>query len=359
MRTIRLLLQVFAARWKNSRNIGFFIVLIVFMISTFCYVKKQDKRIEEAGRITLGIAQEDTSEYANLLLRYFRENEEFLKNVELVEAKRQELLNAMQAGRLDAYLIIPENFAESMIRMEHLPIQAGISMKNPAKALIMRHVTEAYEAYVEAVEISCTALYRQMQKEGFSYEELQNANLDISLELIFTALGKDDFFKKRMVETEITQLSLKEHYTYSAVYFLLLFLFVPAGLRVLSLKEQGILSRLKTIQVSFAGVYIGLGLPGFLVSAVFLAVLCFVGGNPDGFLAALLLIIPWLVIFELLGYFCKDSNHYLFVCSILIVCLAVFGGSLIPEVYLPDSFQAVARFLPNRNFTFVMGGVLW
>jgi len=358
MRIIRLLLQVFAARWKNRRNIGFFIVLIVIMISTFCYVKKHEENAGITSQITLGVAQEDTSEYANLLLRYFRENEEFLKNVELVEAKRQELLNAMQTGRLDAYLVIPENFAVSMIRMEHLPIQAGISMKNPTKALIMRHVTEAYEAYVEAVEVSCTALYHQMQEEGFSYEELQSANVDISLELIFTALGKDDFFKKRTVEAEVAQLSLKEHYTYSAVYFFLLFLFVAAGLRVLSLKEQGILFRLKTVQVSPAGVFCGLSMPGFLVSAVFLAVLCFGSGNPEGFLTAFLLVVPWLVIFELLGYFCKDSNRYLFICSILIVCLAVFGGSLIPETYLPDSFQAVARLLPNRNFTFVMGGVL-
>jgi len=186
---------------------------------------------------------------------------------------------------------------------------------------------------------------------------VQAANVDVSLELIFTALGKDDFFKKRTVEAVGEQVSLKEHYTYSAVYFLLLFLFVPAGLRVLSLKEQGIPDRLKTMQVSSVGVFLGLGIPGFLVSVVFLAALCMAGGNPGGFLPALCLVIPWLIIFEMLGYFCKDSNRYLFICSILIVCLAVLGGSLIPEVYLPDGFRAIAEILPNRNFTLVMGGV--
>jgi ABC-type uncharacterized transport system permease subunit len=71
----------------------------------------------------------------------------------------------------------------------------------------------------------------------------------------------------------------------------------------------------------------------------------------------MLLLCPWLVVFLLLGLCSKNSEQYLFVCSMVLVCLAVFGGSLIPEAYLPDSFRGIAQWMPNRNFTFVMGGV--
>ena len=361
MRTVWLLLQAEAARWKNRRNIVFLVVLIIFMISTICYVKEQEKEEPETGKIVLGIAKEDTSAYAELLLEYFNENEEFLKYVDLIEESRENLHRQMQENWLDAYLIVPENFAQGMIHMENLPIRAVVSMKNPTKALVMRHVMEAYETYIEAVEVNCTALYRRMKEEGFSIKELEAANMEISLELIFTALGKDDFFRKQIVEHQETEglqtISLVKHYQYTGVYFAILFLFLPAGLRILTLRKCGMAARLRAVNISAAEMLTAVGLPYFTVSVVILLWVCH---RLSGFTVlpqAMLLLCPWLLIFLLLGLYCKNSEQYLFICSMVLVCLAVFGGSLIPERYLPDVFQQIARWMPNRNFTFVMGGV--
>ena len=361
MRTVWLLLRAEAARWKNRRNIGFLVVLIIFMIGTICYVKEQEKEEKETGKIALGVAKEDTSAYADLLLEYFNENKDFLKYVELIESDRETLRKQMEENRLDAYLIVPENFAQSMLDMENLPIQASVSMKNPTKALVMRHVMEAYETYIEAVEVNCTALYRRMRGEGFSAEERDAANVEISMELIFTALGKDDFFRKQIVERQETEepqtLSLAKHYQYTGIYFALLFLFLPAGLRIITLRKCGMMTRLRAVNVPAAGVLTTVGIPYFVVSVAALVFVCRHMSGRAVLQEAVLLICPWLIIFLLLGQCCKNSEQYLFICSMVLVCLAVFGGSLIPEAYLPDSFQEIARWLPNRNFTFVMGGV--
>lgn len=358
MRNVWLLLRVFAARWKNRQNIGYVIVLIIAMISTFCYVKEQETSEAETGKIVLGVAKEDTSEYAELLLQYFNENEEFLKYVELIEDREEALCRIMEEGEMDAYLVIPENFAQSMIQMENLPIRATVSMKNPTKALVMRHVMEAYETYIEAVEVNCTALYRRMQEEGFTSKELSRANVEISLELIFTALGKDDLFRKREVETEAADtLSITEHYRYTAVYFILLFLFIPAGLRMIDLRQNGLLKRLNAVTVSSGSIFVAVAIPYLLFTVGLLGILCIVEGEADRAPAALLLILPWLVVFLVLGFVCGNSRQYLFICSMVLVCLAVLGGGLIPETFLPDSFQKIAEWMPNRNFTYVMGGV--
>jgi len=361
MRTVRILLQAEAARWKNRQNIVFFVVLIIFMIGTICYVKEQKKEDPEPAKIMLGVAKEDTSAYADLLMEYFNENEDFLKYVELIEDSRANLQEAMEENRLDAYLIIPENFAQSMLDMENLPIRAAVSMKNPTKALVMRHVMEAYETYIEAVEVNCTALYRRMKEEGFSASERDAANVEISLDLIFTALGKDDFFRRQIVTRRETEeqpvLSLAQHYQYTGVYFILLFLFLPAGLRIITLRKNGMLNRLRTVNMGDVEIFTAVGLPYLAVSVGALAVICGKMSGMEALAEAILLLCPWLVFFLLLGRVCKNSEQYLFVCSMVIVCLAVFGGSLIPEAYLPDSFQKIAAWMPNRNFTFVMGGV--
>lgn len=361
MRTVWLLLLAEAARWKSRRNIVFLVVLIIFMIGTICYVKERNNEEPESGKIVLGVAKEDTSAYADLLLEYFNENEDFLKYVDLIEDSRETLRRQMEENRLDAYLIVPVNFAQSMIEMENLPIRAAVSMKNPTKALVMRHVMEAYETYIEAVEVNCTALYRCMREEGFSADERDAANVEISLELIFTALGKDDFFRKQIVERQATEepqtLSLEKHYQYTGIYFALLFLFLPAGLRIISFRRSGMLTRLQSVNISAVGVLITVGLPYFALSAAALGLICHYMSGFTVAAEAMLLLCPWLFVFLLLGLCCKSSEQYVFICSMIFVGLAVFGGSLIPEAYLPDSFQKIAEWMPNRNFTFVMGGV--
>lgn len=358
MKTVWLLLQALGARWKNRRTIGFIIVLITVMISTICYVRQQTGETTESGKIVLGVAKEDTSEYADLLLRYFNENEVFLQYVELMEAEERQLRNILERGQLDAYLVIPKNFAKSMIAMENMPIKAVVSMKNPTKALVLRHVMEAYENYIEAVEVNCTALYRLMKEEGFSTGELDEANVEISLDLIFTALGKDEFFRHRTVETEKKEtLSLAEHYRYTAVYFVLLFLFIPSGLQMISIQKKGLLHRFRAVNISTGAVLAAVGIPYLGISAAMIAVVCFMENIQERMLPAFLFVVPWLFCFLLLGRICREDKHYLFVCSMILLCLAIFGGSLIPEEFLPGSFQKIAGWMPNRNFTYVLGGM--
>lgn len=358
MRAVLLLHAAFAAKWKNRRNIGVILVLIIVMISTFCYVRKQEQEAGKFGKISLGVAKEDTSEYANLLMTYFNENKDFLSYVELLEADEPTLGKALENGNLDAYLVIPENFAQSMIQMENLPIRARISMENPTKALILRHAMEAYKTYIEAVEVNCTALYRKMQEENFTQKELDSANFEISMDLIFTALGKDAFFKKQTVEpAERETLSLTEHYQYTLVYFVLLFSFIPAGLQVLSLKKNGMKDRLQAVNISTGSILAAIGIPYAFFSVVVVTAVLLVKESPERTFEALLFVIPWIIVFLLSGLFCKDTMRYLFFCSIILVCLAVLGGSLIPEDFMPDSFLKLAQWMPNRNFTYVMGGV--
>ena len=42
MKSVWLLLQVFAVGWKNRKNIAFVIVLIIAVIGTICYFRTQE-----------------------------------------------------------------------------------------------------------------------------------------------------------------------------------------------------------------------------------------------------------------------------------------------------------------------------
>ena len=88
------------------------------------------------------------------------------------------------------------------------------------------------------------------------------------------------------------------------------------------------LTRLRAVNIRAAGVLVTVGIPYFAVSAAALAVICNRLSELSVLPEAMLWLCPWLVVFLLLGLCCKNSEQYLFICSMVFVCLAVFGGSL-------------------------------
>jgi len=326
------------------------IVLIMCMISTFSYGKKQEEQ-KPLGKITLGVANEDASSYARLLITYFTENKNFSSYVTVVEQKKEELEQMLEEGAIDAYLVIPPEFAESLMRMEHQPVEAVISLEQPTKALLLRQVLESYEEYIKTVEINCSALYDRMKEEGCSEEETTQANVDVSLKLIFTALGKDEFFRLRVVESE-KNMSVGEGYLGNLVFFFLMFTLLPAGLKLFQLKENGMLKRLKTMRYSMVSILCAGGLPHMLTVAGFLCPVLLLCGCLDAelFFKSLLLFVPVLLILQLAGIYMKKKKDYLFLFSIIMITMAILGGGIVPVEYLPDSFARIAAYLPNYRF---------
>ena len=360
MRQILLLLQAQAAEWKNRKKtlmwIG--IVLIICMISTFSYVKnRENEEPAMAGKLTLGVANEDGSEYSELLISYFVGNENFSSFVDVTEGTEEELRRLLETGKLDAYLFIPEQFAQSLIVMEHVPVRAVVSMRQPTKALLFRQVLEAYETYIRHVEVQCTVLYDRMKLAGFSASELNKANMDISLDLIFTALGKDDFFRIRQVERK-QEITLAEHYFFTLLFCAGAFLFLPAGNRILKWKQTGMVSRFKTMRISMGAVIAAAALP--YLAGIFVATgsMLYLRRSFDvrNFLCAVLLFVAVLLVALGLGAALQKRKDYLFAYSMVLCVITVLGGGIVPKQYLPDLFARIAMLLPNERFVLLMTG---
>ncbi|MGN0506742.1 MAG: ABC transporter permease [Lachnospiraceae bacterium] len=354
-----LLLQMEAKRLINrkKRSIPAAIVLIMLMISTFSYIIKSEEKADMPVKayITLGIACQDSSEYAALLVSYFKDNPQFTEYVDIAEGEEPLLKKRFDDGELDCLLVIPEGFAERMIRMDHIPIRVWISTENATKALLLKTVLSSYETYITSVEVNCAALYDKMKADGFSYEELNQANIDISLELIFTALGKDSFFTRRNVEAE-EETSLLTGCLYSACFLLVLFFCFPIGNRFQKMYRNGMTRRMTAAGISYFVLSVVCLLPylmlSFLMAGVFLLLV------PEKSLllwgTASLLLLPILLLLAVFGVACRKKQTYLLLYSLCFVGLALAGGSMIPQLYLPEEFQMVTKWLPNYRFSVLL-----
>ncbi|MGB8454983.1 MAG: ABC transporter permease [Anaerocolumna sp.] len=337
---------------SKKRRIAIMIaVLIILIISTYYNVPKQEK--SSGKRIEFGLDDKDGSVYSKMLIEYFKESESFASYIHIVEGSSQELEQSFYNGDLDIFLQIPEGFAENMIYLDHLPVKVLINTADITKAVILKNILESYEKYIRAVEVNCVALYDTMQKAGMDTGFINKKNIELSYDLIFTALGKESFFKYRET-SEFPATSLLNYYSFALLSVLLNFMGLYVGFLILKEKNQGALKRLITIGVPIAEILIekilfSVCLIFIMISLVYILPNIFNGNAVSFQFEILLLLLSFFVIcfaVFLSGFFHKVQNYMIagnFFCFIF----SIIGGGIIPIMYLPGSMLKLSSFTPN------------
>lgn len=314
------------------------------------------KGTDGAATVKLGIADCDRSDYAAILISYFEDNEVFNSYVSVVQADEPELKQRFEAGELDLYLVIPEGFTEKLIYIENTPIRAVIDSSDATKAVVYKNLLDAYSEYISSVEVNCQALYEVMQREGYSQADVDKVNVSISYELIFTALGKDDFFKR--VETErFSGIDMVSYYVYSAIFLVIMYAGVLAGLSILEEKLAASSLRLRSSGVSyFRQLLSKLAVFGtffsLVLAAVLLTVNAFSGMHFDAgmFLFTVAAVYASSLVFMLIALAMPTKGGYIVFANMLILITTICGGGIIPIMYLPETLARVARFTPDYWF---------
>lgn len=334
-------------------------ILLVACVITAVLIGRED---ETATHVKLGVCDNDMSEYSRLLVSYFEENEVFNSYITIVQEDEGNLEAMFNRAELDFYLVIPEDFAAKLIHIDNTPIRAVINSDDRTKAVIYKNLLEAYAKYISSVEVCCQALYDQMLSEGYSREETSKVNVSISYDLIFTALGKDSFFKRVELD-RIRGISLVNYYIYSVILLIIMYAGMFTGLFAIKERLSFAGIRLKTAGVTALSRYMSAFWTFSLIYCVVIAVfvIAIEVFSPLHFgIASVLYIMAAVIVsnalFLLLSQFCTSQNSYVLLSNILILLTSVLGGGIIPVMYLPEAIAAVARFTPNYWFLRVLVG---
>lgn len=336
--------------------IGILTVLIIIIIGTSYNRKMEESHLSE--HLRLGVINNDDSSYSDLLLTYFNGSETFSSMVTVTIGDEKIVKEAFQQGKLDIYIEIPEGFARNMINIEHIPINVVLNIKDTTKALIFQNVLQSYEKYISAVEANAVGLYDIMENDGMDQKLIDDKNTEISLDLIFTALGKEKFFSYHSVAT-FPRTKISEYYIISILVMTLMYMGLYAGFRILREIRQGTLLRLKTTRMP---VYQFLTAK-ILILTVILSVLSVLaisfirGGSPTagvilfGISAALFSVtLP-----ILLSAFFDTTQRFILVGNLLMFYFAVIGGGIIPIMFLPQDIIQLSKLTPNY---YMMEGII-
>ncbi|MDD5935881.1 MAG: ABC transporter permease [Clostridiales bacterium] len=327
-------------------------VLIMFVISTSWHVKKEESK---DSYISIGVVDHDNSEYSKLMISYFEDSDIFTEYATVITGNEEEITNMFYEGKLTVFLVIPENFAENLINIQNVPMKAFINSEDKTRAIILKNMLNAYERYISAVEINCVSLYDLMKETGMSSELCRKVNVDISMDLVFTALGKTDFFEFCEMEN-VKQVPIETYYCFEILFLFLSYLAMLAGMDLLKERRQGVLVRLISCGTRITTIVLQKMLFYVSMIAVLLALLSGIalsqGGKISVGLIAFLLFYFAIasLFFMLISSFITKIPTFLLISNIMILFGAVLGGGLIPILYLPPSMKEIAMSMVNYWF---------
>lgn len=311
--------------------------------------------------ITVGIVDHEQSNYSDMLKTYFAENEDFNAFVNIYEGTEEEVNSRFEKGELDFYFVIPENFTSEMIGMKNTPIKAVINSDDKAKAAIYGALLESYSRYITSVEVNIESLTFRMRAEDYDRDLIREKNIEISWDLVMTALGKDAFFEREVFD-RMASLPLTDHYIYSVLILLVLYSGMLTGYAVLLERKSGVRARLVSCGISPARTIISKVLVyGALMSAAFLTVMTVMkqfgkiefSFGTGLFLTAL--IFGAGIVFSILALLIRSKNGYCFFSNMAILLMTILGGGIIPVMYLPNALSKFAQFMPGYRFiTFIL-----
>ncbi|HWT26835.1 MAG TPA: ABC transporter permease, partial [Mobilitalea sp.] len=227
--------------------IGLLTVLIIIIIGTSYNKKNQEAVPSEVLR--LGVINNDNSTYSELLLNYFNESKTFSNFVNVVTGDSETIQRAFHKGELDIYLVIPKDFARNMTQIKNSPINVTINIKDTTKAILFQNILTSYAKYITAVEANAVGLYDIMEADGMPQKLVTDTNNTISLDLIFTALGKESFFSYQPVD-KFPATTVLQYYIISALFITLLYSGLYVGFSILKEAELGTAARIRTTQTS-------------------------------------------------------------------------------------------------------------
>lgn len=342
--------------------------LLLFALLFLCLIPFVGNRkgTEDAGKekhdppFALGVVDLEQDSYTELLLEYFEQDDAFSSYVSMEKGTEEEITRRFAEGELDGWIRIPEDFVPAMIRIEHVPLVITLSTEDTTKAVLLQNLFQSYGYYVSAVETGCMTLYRQMEQGGQALEQkelnemLDSANWQISLELIMTALGRSDFFEYVEVAAG-DDVPLWAYYLFSLLGVVPFLMVLSGGVGVIEEKRKGILMRIRiaggfgqwmSSRILVYGVLASLGVlvPGSLLRIALGRKWLAVGEV----LSVIVVCVLLTTLMLLLAYRMEHKREYLLAMGMLVLLLAMFGGSFLPVRLLPDAMASVAEVLPNR-----------
>lgn len=331
----------------------FMITGVLILIIGTCF-SKQFRQIKdkEYDKIQIGVVNLDQSKYSNLLIQYFKQDPYFSSVASIYQGSKSEIEDAFASEKIAAYLIIPEDFVKNMQHIKNTPVQVKINGSDTTIAILIQNTLRSYEKYILAVQVNAVGLYNIMEEQNMDPELVEDKNVTLSLELVFTALGRESLIWMEEVDS-LYFLPINLYFQYAVMGIIILYLSLYVGYLLLQERQKQIISRGKSVSMTVFSFCISKIIAhGAVLSVILLVCNGAIQGDVVKTLfsrqsvAIMGILFLGILVSQMLSLICQDKKAYMIAGNMLYLCFIIVGGGVIPYTYLPESMQWIGRCSP-------------
>ena len=124
----------------HERRLLILLLILTVTVLIGVYFARPDSTSQT---VNIGIADLDDSQYSQLLITYFEENEVFASYISIMRGSEEELAELFASGTIDLYLVIPEDFASRLMSIDNVPIRAVLNSSDTTSCIVYRNLLRA------------------------------------------------------------------------------------------------------------------------------------------------------------------------------------------------------------------------
>lgn len=329
--------------------LGCLIVAICVISGTYRYNNVSNKGIK------IGIVNNDDSRYSKLLLNFFKSNESFSELATIIEDNENTITSEFNSGNIDAYMIIPKSFADSLINIENTRIKIRINQEKEVEAVMLKAILNSYEKYVTSVQNNSYGLYKNLKKSGLPKKENMKINFLSSMEMVYMVLDKESFFDYKIVESNL--INIIQSYLYILLYIFIIFFGVYIGVSFIKEKDKGVFKLYKISKGNWGSLILSKIMIYSLIIDVIVITACkYVCNiikkdiNISVIVFLMLNTMFYIGIMIMLSLVIGDKNSYILIVNSLVMFIIILGGGIIPKQFMPDNLKILVDKLPLNIF---------
>lgn len=324
-------------------------------------------------RIPIGLVMEEENKMTELALSYLEGMESISSACEFRKMSPEEGQRALERGEIAALMVLPEEMMEAILDSRNYPVKVYFPRNSSLGALLIKELTDAGAGMLSVAQAEIYAAYDMNFSLG-NPEELSKLEKDINLFNMKFAMARERLIRTRTLQIS-EEIPLMTHYLASGITLLLMLWGIACG-RFLKGDNQAFgrqllragVRRWQWMLAKLSGTLLVLGIGAICIFGLLAVLLPKLGmsgmpGIEAGITAAGLpgLAIMLLCIAALL-LFCYQAapgrSSGMILTFIITIVIIFISGGFIPAVFLPESLNSLAKWLPGNAFIQVIASLL-
>ncbi|MBN6205070.1 ABC transporter permease [Ralstonia pickettii] len=227
--------------WRKWLSLPFLLLLpiltmglIAFMLVSFFYQEDQQP-------LQIGIVDFDQSDETELLSSLIEESSQLSSFMQINTMSEQEAKQKITADELEAYLIFPDEFTNSLYTGDSVNLSIIGNPNKPGESIMISELINSVIRQIRDSQANILTLNHYAKEIGMADEERNEFVFEQFTEHVFLTLGRETMIYDREIVNETTSSPL--HYFSIGGWFILTALWLLIFYLFLTKKEQKLISK--------------------------------------------------------------------------------------------------------------------